>query len=26
VLSFDIIRDVLGENVGVEPPCEEDAT
>ncbi len=26
VLSFDIIRDVLGEDVGVETPCEEDAT
>jgi len=26
VLSFDIIRDVLGEDVGVESPCEEDAS
>jgi osmoprotectant transport system ATP-binding protein len=26
VLSFDIIRDVLGEDVGAEMPCEEDAT
>ena len=24
VLSFDIIRDVLGEDVGEEPPCEEE--
>ena len=26
VLSFDIIRDVLGEDIEREPPCEEEST
>jgi len=26
VLSFDIIRDVLGEDIEPEPPCEEEST
>ena len=26
VLSFDVIRDVLSEDVGLEPPCEKEST